>query len=251
MSAYIIDPETMDQILSYLQSRQAEYNCLRVTSHEDAQELGDQLYEMNVSAVQQRYPDDLPHELPGPSDWTPAQYRFRAGIPDALDAFDAMSSLQYQCSEGDVPERELFGLLDRAKRDCAVEIARKARDKRERDRDRPAPTVISQEPRSISSRETAKILRRELRQKWPGVKFSVQCGRGTAYSWLDVHMPQDAQVDDNEVRQFVKRFEGRTFNGSTDGYDSNGPAILNGELVRFQTSGINVTRDWQPELAEQ
>ena len=83
-------------------------------------DLGRRLYEMNLAAVTQRYPDDTKNTAPGPCDISDIHdsYIFTEASPDQLAATPldwiidlgddplllALRCLRYQCSEGDVPD---------------------------------------------------------------------------------------------------------------------------------------------------
>jgi len=100
---------------------------------EDADQLGRDLYELNRQAVQCRYPQDAPDEVPGaviPDGW---KWRVTSvlhnghGIPEdratACDWLKALHCLSYQCSEGDVPESPLYQQIDRRIRQIEAHLA--------------------------------------------------------------------------------------------------------------------------------
>jgi hypothetical protein len=100
----------------------------------------------------------------------------------------------------------------------------------------------------ISTKETAKLVRQALKNAFPGVKFSVRMSTGTASAWMNVSYsdgpPEEA------VRAITARYEGRRFNGMTDGYDDAGTALVSfaGEElpreVRYVCDGINTHRGY-------
>lgn len=90
-------------------------------------ELGRKLLTLNIEAVTQRYPDTVenPNNLPGPCDdngnstaWHSAlTYEYDGtrpidGCTPAVAAWKALQCLIYQCSEGNIPERELFKQIE-------------------------------------------------------------------------------------------------------------------------------------------
>lgn len=114
MSAYIINEETMNLIVNHL--------C-RHTSDEAAQRKGDALYQLNLDAVQWRYPDDEIGQLPGPVGWKPGQWRFRRTMPpNKIQTYKSIRCFLYQCSEGDVPGQSLYQEMEELARDLAEEI---------------------------------------------------------------------------------------------------------------------------------
>lgn len=134
MSAYIVNEETMDVIINHLyftatrNQGRAEYCYRGITelkpdTEEEAQALGDALYQLNLDAVMQRYSVCTIDDLPGPIGWKPGQWKFTHTIPPpAVRAYKAMQCLLYQCSEGDVPEQMLYRRLEETKRDLAEKI---------------------------------------------------------------------------------------------------------------------------------
>lgn len=104
--------------------------------------------------------------------------------------------------------------------------------------------------RYVPTREVAALVRRALRDAFPGVAFSVRCGRGTGSAWIAVEYTDGPLVAD--VEAITRRFQGEQFNGMTDMYDTLGTTLLAvpgaemPEEVRFVCSGINVSRDFTP-----
>lgn len=100
----------------------------------------------------------------------------------------------------------------------------------------------------ISTKDTAKLVRAALKNAFPGVKFSVRMSTGTGSAWMNVSW-SDGPTD-REVSAITSQYEGRTFNGMTDGYDDNGSALVafEGEemprVVRYCCDGINTHRDY-------
>jgi hypothetical protein len=85
-------------------------------------DIGRALFKMNIEAVMQRYPDCRadPSHLPG---WDgcqtmPETYDFNDWRPmtvaDLTGCLEALHCLRYQCSEGNVPETDLFAALQSA-----------------------------------------------------------------------------------------------------------------------------------------
>ncbi|TFD37029.1 hypothetical protein E3T37_12590 [Cryobacterium sp. TMT2-10] len=100
----------------------------------------------------------------------------------------------------------------------------------------------------ISTKDTAKLVRVALKNAFPGVKFSVRMSTGTASAWMNVSW-SDGPTD-REVSAVTSQYEGRKFNGMTDGYDDQGSALVafDGEdmprVVRYSCDGINTHRDY-------
>jgi hypothetical protein len=102
--------------------------------------------------------------------------------------------------------------------------------------------------RSISVKDTAKMLRDGLKNEFPGVKFSVTMGRGTAATWLYIRYTDGPT--ETAVRQLAFRYQGAQFNGMTDSYDPVESRLIAfddewlPEEVHFQVEGINETRTY-------
>lgn len=94
--------------------------------------LGRLLWSLNLDAVRARYPGDTDGKRPGPCDFTDADveaYTWKR-TPHATDAphgralVTAWGSWEYQCHEGDVPERPVFQALIAARGRLAVQHLR-------------------------------------------------------------------------------------------------------------------------------
>jgi hypothetical protein len=119
MSAFVIDRQTMDRVVSGICARDRSYGQITRTfagfdtaERKNGTEIGRQLFTLNIEAVTQRYPDcaDDPSNLPGPQDAARQASDYLWGGSAANDqesmikTMKAMQCLRYQCSEGDVPE---------------------------------------------------------------------------------------------------------------------------------------------------
>ncbi|MDY7528385.1 MULTISPECIES: LPD29 domain-containing protein [unclassified Cryobacterium] len=100
----------------------------------------------------------------------------------------------------------------------------------------------------ISTKDTAKLVRAALKNAFPGVKFSVRMSTGTAVAWMNVSY-SDGPTE-LEVRAITGHYEGRHFNGMTDGYDDAGTVLVAGDgeemprEVRYCCDGINSHRNY-------
>ena len=130
MSAYIVDEETINKIVAGLDSGQHSAYWLSelseggydIRSSEEAREqLGTDMYALNVEAVRQRYPGEADDTLPGIIG--PKVYHYRYVLPRPMIAtLKALRCWAYQCSEGDVPERPLFKLMQNMIDHLSIEI---------------------------------------------------------------------------------------------------------------------------------
>jgi len=122
MSAYVVDNETVNRIVSNVYEDSSNhvsplYGQLgrlfgEPTSPQALQALAEDLLAMNQDAVMARYPGCDASNLPGPVDPKPIQYAYSPS--DTIQTYKSATCLRYQCSEGDVPETDLFKKLDEA-----------------------------------------------------------------------------------------------------------------------------------------
>ena len=99
----------------------------------------------------------------------------------------------------------------------------------------------------ISVTDTAALVRKALKEAFPGVKFSVRSskysmGASIGVSWTDG--PNGAQVD-----AVVKIFEGSYFDGSQDLKGSR-YAMIDGKRVSFGADSIHTSRRHSRSLCE-
>jgi hypothetical protein len=76
----------------------------------------------------------------------------------------------------------------------------------------------------MTPQQTAKVLRTVLREKFPGVKFSVRLARGTAYGSANVSWWLGPSRE--AVAEVVEPFRGESFDGLTDSTVHLPPAAL-------------------------
>jgi len=119
MSAFIVSTGTMQRAVAAFQvTRHESMSCTQ------ADELGKRLYNLNFDAIHQRYPDTKESgQYPGPIDVpVPDEFKFRLTqySPDTHDqkelctALKGLRCLIYQCSEGNVPETQLYSEMEKA-----------------------------------------------------------------------------------------------------------------------------------------
>lgn len=120
MSAFVVSPQTMHNVVATMRNDVADLDTLN--------QLGRDLFAMNIEAVCQRYPDcrDNPENMPGPIDQQGVGegYCFNpaAASPCAIARYKAARCLRYQCNEGDVPESEQYAKLNDAINEMANAI---------------------------------------------------------------------------------------------------------------------------------
>lgn len=108
MSAYVVDERTMHRAVRGI------FATMRVfADSNDGTAIGRLLFAMNADAVSQRYPDKP--EMPAYGRQLARVYQYdEPTFTPVLVLFKSMVCLDYQCSEGNVPDSALFREFDRA-----------------------------------------------------------------------------------------------------------------------------------------
>jgi hypothetical protein len=112
MSAYLVQDETINKIVSHLflnvdlewLSREFSENIAGVTG-DFCQDLGAALFALNITAVEERYGKGQAKRF------RELNYQFRLETASQLKVYEAITELMYQCAEGVVPSTKLYGLL--------------------------------------------------------------------------------------------------------------------------------------------
>jgi hypothetical protein len=123
MSAFLINPETMNKVIraicspAYYRPHNRMFAGYNVDRSNSWDKIGRALFALNVEAVSQRYPSERGKFH------TFEEYRFE-GIPymrdrsEIVSCYKAAQCLAYQCSEGNVPEEAIYKEL----RDIILEL---------------------------------------------------------------------------------------------------------------------------------
>lgn len=96
----------------------------------------------------------------------------------------------------------------------------------------------------ISTTETAKMIRKSLKEAFPGVKFSVVSSKYAGGSSINIRWT-DGPTDE-QVNEITSRFEGAYFDGSID-YKGYRYAMIGGEQVHFSADFIFLNRGYSDE----
>jgi len=110
MSAFVVEEKTINRILSLLSLKNNEWlrnEILKRTGYdvhslEGLDQLGKALLQLNVSAVNQRYNTHEADEYSG----------FKPLPVTPIQALKSLECLFYQCTEGNVPETDLYKTMD-------------------------------------------------------------------------------------------------------------------------------------------
>jgi len=132
MSAYIVEPKTVNRVLSFLLSPGRAFSmhylqeplselCYCLSSRDAEQhayQLGKKMMELNLYSVQERYPND---EDLRESDCI-RTYVFRHERVSPIQAFKSLRCFLYQACEGDAGKTDLFKALWQVSERMAVVI---------------------------------------------------------------------------------------------------------------------------------
>jgi hypothetical protein len=103
MSAFIVSDDTIHRCVTAFDRVAASFK-LDIPPNE----IGEELKAMNREAVRARY-DDADETW----DMTPPPYVWHDGDYSDGEMWKALQCLLYQCAEGNVPEREMYGYTER------------------------------------------------------------------------------------------------------------------------------------------
>lgn len=111
MSSFFVSKATIDACVTAINHNAAyhrDHGQLYATSNDT---LGKDLWKMNRDAINARYAKDLTEDFD--MEAKIAAYRYKTTRPTMVQMLKSLQCLAYQCSEGKVPERELFKQLER------------------------------------------------------------------------------------------------------------------------------------------
>ena len=105
MSAFLVNNETISKLANelYTNYREGDNNPLK---EKNTKEIAMELYKMNVKALKQRYEnyDDM---------IVPFEYCEKAIFDSTFQLLKSLNCYLYQCSEGNVPKKELYKFLSK------------------------------------------------------------------------------------------------------------------------------------------
>ena len=120
MSAFVVEPKIISRVLSRLDSKRDDslrYTAERILNNiefslDDLHGLGQAMYNLNVNAVGQRYPDskgidDLPGCYSDGEHLDKFTFVRQLSVP-VIWAYKALQCWLYQCAEGNVTETKLY-----------------------------------------------------------------------------------------------------------------------------------------------
>ena len=122
MSAYIVDNDTIDRIVTFfymdhdLNAYLAKRKNIDLNDPETRAEFALNLYKMNVAAVDARYEEQNEINY---------EYRVNLQTGSKVAIYKSISCLLYQCAEGDVPKWNLYKLMNEIMHDIGDQIISK------------------------------------------------------------------------------------------------------------------------------
>jgi hypothetical protein len=115
MSAYIVDDETINKIVSYILAKalgpdsSIQWEATKLfkmgydlTSSSSCYELAHKMFDMNVAAVNERYGKGEAEKF------RPLDFQYRFVPATQIEVIKALKAWKYQCTEGRVPELALY-----------------------------------------------------------------------------------------------------------------------------------------------
>ena len=128
MSAYVVDDQTINDIVAYVSLSSISWRTdhmiqdfvyLGYEFPQDREKLANDLFNMNCEAVDQRYGKDEWREF------HPDKFVYRTQVPPTAPiAYKLIGRLKYQCTEGNVPRTDLYKALEHLHNQVAHHIAR-------------------------------------------------------------------------------------------------------------------------------
>ena len=99
--------------------------------------------------------------------------------------------------------------------------------------------------RYLNTKEVAVLVRKVLKEAFPGIKFSVRQDRYAGGSSVNVSWTDGPLM--GEVDRHVRLFQGSKFDGMTDSRDYH-DTVFEGELVHFGVDYVSTSRTISDEL---
>lgn len=101
----------------------------------------------------------------------------------------------------------------------------------------------------VDSAEAAKLIRKQLKIAFPETKFRVRTRRYSGGSTIDITW-MDGPTE-SQVRYYVDRFEGSTFDGMTDSKDPRYLYLIDGTRIHYGCDFVHTHRIYSRAMVEQ
>lgn len=129
MSAYVVQDEVINRVVSYLSHAHSldwirreisEKLGVDITTHAGQEELARAMFALNCNAVEQRYGDGEA------SSFRALDFQYKRDLhANNMQAYKSLGTWRYQCGEGDVPDTSvLFQVMTEVYADLAHMIVR-------------------------------------------------------------------------------------------------------------------------------
>lgn len=129
MSAYVVDDSTINNIVSILSRKAnnsnhfATYGALAKLGYnlgqpKDDKRLADDLFNLNVQSVCERYDDDKPENYDFSFGYVPGLF----DVPPTIQAIKSISCWMYQSCEGSCYDHPLYKAMEKLRGDLSYEI---------------------------------------------------------------------------------------------------------------------------------
>ena len=116
MSSFLVENSTISKLADALRYKSYEFSgAYNLTSR-----LAQDLYDLNIRALRERYDD--PTDLIDNFVFTSERWELN-DKKDLAQFYKSLACFIYQCSEGEVPETELYKMLEEAQDKLAYKIA--------------------------------------------------------------------------------------------------------------------------------
>ena len=133
MSAYVVDDETINKVVTYLYmeslgGRHFSFHRLKALGYnlsfeEDCKKLAEDMFALNVEAVEQRYGKGEAKKF------RPLNFRFRFVENEGIiRTIKALGTWSYQCTEGSVPKTEIYQEMDAIQTSMYVKFAHSTKE---------------------------------------------------------------------------------------------------------------------------
>lgn len=127
MSAFVVEDETINKIVSYLYANANGQDCSILWSATKLYKLGfdlsvaencirlaQRMFEMNVAAVDSRYGEGEAKEF------RTLDFKYSFTPASLIEVIKALESWDYQCTEGEIPFLRLYHAMDEVK--CILSV---------------------------------------------------------------------------------------------------------------------------------
>ena len=125
MSSFIVDDKTINSIVFHItRDKDSHYVTNKFSTGElvgKPKELGEEMYKLNLVAVEDRYGDYAAMTMGAISK---ADYSYRAVNASPIQTLKNLQCWLYQCSEGEVPGSTLYKMMEAYASELAKDIVR-------------------------------------------------------------------------------------------------------------------------------